>query len=111
MTSALSKVSVLNDWGILTPSVSSNREAALAILEAGKPALTFLRPLLADKNPALLEGSKEATAAIDYKYRRCDFAYHLISQILGRPEVFDRNPQKRDQEIEALQKELDKSIT
>src|SRR5262245_32551216 len=58
LCSALAIVLDLNDWGHLDQGGSYDDFAAQALLEVGPAALPYLRPLLDDRNPAWLSGSK-----------------------------------------------------
>jgi hypothetical protein len=98
----------LNDWGILSPSGSFDRESAQALLETGKTALECLAPILDDDSPAPLFGSKVATTSKVYRYRRKDFAYRYASLLIGKSPVFDRDPKERDKDIDRLKAELKK---
>lgn len=108
LSSALKNLEFMNDWGHLTPSDSSGAEAGGAVIEIGKRAIDLLKPLLNDKRPAPCLEFESATLSNFYHYRRADFAHFLISRIAGRPFVFEKDVQKRDLQIEALLRELDK---
>lgn len=73
----------------------------------GRDALPALRPLLDDKAPALLEGSKDATLSKVYSYRRADFAYRYVCLILGWAYSFERDLGERDARISLAKKRLD----
>jgi hypothetical protein len=42
-----------------------------------------------------------------YQYRRCDFAYRYLAQILGFAPRFDPDPRRRDTDIAALKRRLE----
>src|SRR5271165_1107218 len=104
--SALENTLALNDWSILAEKDSGDMESAHALLETGKVALKYLKPLLGNDKPALLDGSQESTLSIGYKYRRKDFAYRYASLILGQSASFWPDPKRRDKDIETLKSKL-----
>ena len=103
---ALTTQTYLNDWGYLHPREPHDGEAAKALAELGEAATRCLTPLLDDCRPASLFGGEEATMSGTYKYRRCDFAYRYLSQILGSTPGFDPDPERRDNDIALLKKKL-----
>jgi len=106
---ALKNLTFLNDFGYLEPSGAYDGEAAMMLIDVGKPAIDCLGNLLGDKNEAPLFGSKEATAGSAFGYRRCDFAYRYIMLILSREPTFPGDPADRDKLIAALKRELSRS--
>lgn len=98
---ALTHLVFYNDWGYLDPSGSHDGEAATALLELGDAAVACLRPLLADRTPAPLYGSEDATMSSMYKYRRCDFAYRYLIKLRGGEPRFAADPAERDRLIDA----------
>jgi hypothetical protein len=106
LCSALENTLALNDWGILSEKDSFDNEAARALLEAGEVSLKYLKPLLDNDKPALLNGSQAATRSIADKYRRKDYAYRYASLILGQTPAYSADPKKRDKDIENLIKKL-----
>lgn len=110
LCAALGHSRYLNDWGYLDLSESYDGEAAKALLETAAAAVPFLSPLLADKRPAPLFGSEEATLSSMYQYRRCDFAYRYQALIKGMEPRFEKRPSDRDKAIAALKNQLAKEI-
>jgi len=112
LCSALSKLRALDDWGQLDADADASFDgiAAEGLLETGKVAITYLRPLLDDRSPARLAGSEESTLSVLYEYRRADFAYRYLCLILGIPPKFHLELEKRDKEIEDVKGELDKLL-
>jgi hypothetical protein len=104
--STLKNTRWLNDWGLLSPSGSSDFEAAGALLETGKEALKFLVPILDDAGEAPLSGSEEASISSRYRFRRKDFAYRYVSLIRGDVPSFHAEPKNRDADIDALKAKL-----
>jgi hypothetical protein len=96
----------LNDFGYLAPDGSYDGPAALALLELGRAAIPALRPLLDDTSQAFLSGSEEATMAKLYGYRRADFAFRSLAQIVGEDATFEKDPARRDEAIAALRAKL-----
>jgi hypothetical protein len=103
---ALATQVYLNDWGYLDPNEPYDGEAARLLLEQGDAAKPCLIRLLDDTRPAPLFGSEEATMSRTFQYRRRDFAYRYLSQILGMKPVFDPDPTRRDAEIAQLKKRI-----
>ena len=106
LTGALRTLSNLNDFGHLGPGGGYDGPAAKPLLEIGRAAIKPLVALLSDERPAPLMGSEEATLSQDYGYRRCDFAFRYLSEILGRDPQFAPTPAERDPAIAALRAEL-----
>jgi hypothetical protein len=96
----------LNDFGYLAPDGSYDGPAALALVELGRAAIPALRPLLDDTSKAFVSGSEEATMAKLYGYRRADFAFRYLAQILGEDPTFEKDPARRDEAIAALRAKL-----
>lgn len=101
---ALVNLNYLNDWGYLDKDESFDGEAARAVLELNRTALPYLIPILDDEREAPLFGTEEATMSSIYKYRRKDFAYRYVSQILGLEPLFASDPKERDEIIESFRK-------
>jgi hypothetical protein len=104
--SALATQVYLNDWGYLDPNEPYDGEEARFLLEQGDAARSCLVRLLDDSRPAPLFGSEEATMSHTFQYRRCDFAYRYLSQILGLKPTFDPDPKRRDADITQLKKRV-----
>jgi hypothetical protein len=100
--SALARNAFYNTWGLPGFQLSDTAEALIAL---GKDALPALRPLLRDQREAPLSGSKDATTSRMYANRVCDYAWVLISEILGRPYEYALDPAARDQSIASLLRE------
>jgi hypothetical protein len=92
-----------NAWGLPGYQLTST---AHALIELGDYAVTVLKPLLADKRPAPLSGSQDATTSSMYGNRVCDYAWVLISEIGNQRYVYFRDPAERDLAIEALRRGL-----
>jgi hypothetical protein len=103
LCSALVNTVMMNDWGGLT----LDGLAAKALLDTGRAALPYLRPILDNNDSALLGGSSSATVSEIYNYRRADYAYRYASLILSREPMFDYNPEVRDKAIAGLRQQLD----
>lgn len=84
LTDALRTLPNLNDFGHLGPGGGYDGPAAKPLIEIGEPAIEPLTALLSDERPAPLMGSEEATLSHDHGYRRSDFAFRYLSEILGR---------------------------
>lgn len=106
LSDALRTLANLNDFGHLGPGGGYDGPAAKPLIEIGEPAIKPLVALLSDKRPAPLMGSEEATLSQDHGYRRCDFAFRYLSEILGRDPQFASTPTERDPAIAALHAEL-----
>ena len=107
LTSALRKQKpFLNDWGRLEPQESYDAESGRALLELGKGAINYLKPMLKDSTRVRLYGSEDALASSEYQYRRKDFAYRYISLLLNKEPEFSANPKERDKAIDVLAKQL-----
>lgn len=96
---ALQTQNYFNAWGVPGQSLSAAAEALIAL---GDAALARLRPLLSNRASAPLSGSKDATVGTAYANRVCDYAWVLISEILGRTYRYAREPGERDRQIDAL---------
>ncbi|HBB87626.1 MAG TPA: hypothetical protein DC047_08440 [Blastocatellia bacterium] len=96
-----------NTWGVPGHQLT---DTANAFIGLGETAVAVLRPLLDDKRDAPLSGSHEATTSKIYGNRLCDYAWVLISEIMGRPYVYSQDPAERDQAIQALRDELNREI-
>jgi hypothetical protein len=98
----LAFVHTCNDWGTL----EHDNEAGRALLETGRAALPYLRPLLDDRSRIHYEIFKAYTPSEKEQYRRCDFAYRYACLILGQQPIHDAKPQERDKAIERLRSSL-----
>ena len=107
LTDALRTQANLNDFGHLGPGGGYDGPAGQPLVELGEPAIGPLKALLSDDRPAPLMGSEEATLASEHEYRRSDFAFRYLSEILGREPAFAPTPAERDPAIAALRAELD----
>ncbi len=92
-----------NAWGLPGHPLSDTAHALIAL---GEDAVARLKPLLSDQRPAILSGSKDATASTMYGNRLSDYAWVLINEIKRRPYVYAQDPAARDRAIEALRQEL-----
>ena len=110
LCAALAHVHWMNDWGYLDPDESYDAKVAKALLETGRAALPYLRPLLDNRAEALLFGSEEATLSSLYKYRRNDFATRYAALILSVEPGFDPDPEVRDVAIEAMAARVDEEL-
>jgi hypothetical protein len=72
---ALTHADVLNEWGYLMEGGCREGEPALALIETGIAAIPFLRELLEDQSPALLDGPSAGTLSFSLHYRIADFAH------------------------------------
>lgn len=106
LTDALRTMPNLNDFGHLGPGGGYDGPAAKPLVDIGEPAIKPLVALLSDEQPAPLMGSEEATLSHDHGYRRADFAFRYLSEILGRDPDFASTPAERDPAIAALRAEL-----
>jgi hypothetical protein len=107
LTDALQTQANLNDFGHLGPGGGYDGPAAQPLVEIGAPAIEPLTALLSDDRPAPLMGSEEATLSHDHSYRRSDFAFRYLSEILGREPEFAPTPAERDPAIAALRAEVE----
>ncbi len=101
--SALRSSAFFNAWGM--PGVQLT-DTANALASLGVDAVAALAPLLEDERPAPLAGSKDATASSAYGNRVRDYAWVLISEILGRRYSYPKSPRARDEEIDKLRAHL-----
>lgn len=106
LCSYLENASVMNDWGILDTTNSSDSVAAKSLIELGVDAIPDLERILPKRKVAHLFGSEEGTLSDIFKYRRADYAYRYIKLILGSEPAFLADPKDRDREIESLMKSL-----
>lgn len=102
LCSALGHLVYYNDWTLLDPVESNERQAGQEILDVGKNALICLVPLLDNSRPAPFFGSEDATMSKVYQYRINDFAFRYISLILKNEAPFLPQPQSRDSLIQIL---------
>ena len=96
---ALRRHSFFNSWGL--PGFQLT-ETSLAIIALGGGAVPSLAPLLLERRSAPLSGSEDATTSNTYANRVCDYAWVLISEILGRRYTYSKSPGARDREIGKL---------
>jgi len=106
LCSSLKENKYMNDWGYLLPGHGFDGEASKALLECGKEAIQYLKPLLDDNSMAELLGSEEAALAIAYSYRRKDFAFKAIIELNGGKYEFKKTATERDAVIEKLKKDF-----
>jgi hypothetical protein len=78
----------------------------LALLDIGQPAIKFLRPYLEDDEPVVIGVSTSVIISSRYKYRKCDFAAHVIARIVIADCSFREEPQERDRAIQKLMQRL-----
>jgi hypothetical protein len=100
---ALKKSVFYNSWGLPGYRFTATTDALIAL---GEEAIRALKPLLSDCRTAPLSGSEDATTSTIYGNRLCDYAWVLISEIMGRPYLYSRNLAERDRAIGALRQEL-----
>jgi hypothetical protein len=100
---ALQNSTFFNAWGLPGYQLTPTSQALIAL---GKIALPSLLPLLADKRPAPLAGSRDATTSTIYGNRICDYAWVFLQEIRGESYSYSQDPVERNQEIEALQRAL-----
>jgi len=96
----------MNDWGILDPVTTVDRDAAKLFLGLGSHALRQLLPILDNKSPAPCFGSEIGTDSYREQHRRCDYAYRYGMLLLGQKPRFDRDIAARDKDIASLKKRL-----
>jgi hypothetical protein len=107
LCAALTHAPALNEWGYLMKKDCREGEPAQALVETGVVAIPFLKSLLDDHRPALLEGSQAATLSLSYKYRIADFAHRYICLILSWGYDFHDTPEQRDVEITKIKGKLE----
>jgi hypothetical protein len=88
-----------NSWGVPGYQLT---DTSAALISTGRDGITALQPLLDDPREAPLSGSQDATTSAMYANRICDYAWVLISEILGRPYVYAQDPAERDRQIAEL---------
>jgi hypothetical protein len=88
-----------NAWGVPGYQLT---DTSAALIATGRDGITALQPLLDDPREAPLSGSQDATTSAMYANRICDYAWVLISEILGRPYVYAQDPAERDRQIAEL---------
>lgn len=102
---ALGKFTFFNTWGLPGVQVAATADALIAL---GNDAIRELAPLLDDERAAPSSGSQDATTSSAYGNRVCDYAWVLISEILGRRYRYSKSPRTRDREIAKLRTALSK---
>jgi hypothetical protein len=93
-----------NPWGL--PGVL-NGLAGEHLLALGKVIVPELVNLLDNSKRIYYEGSKEATLGNHYGCRVKDLAAYYISMINAIPFQMDEDPNKRDEEIDAIKHKLE----
>lgn len=95
-----------NSWGLLYEHQDEGT-VGIAFLTIGARAIPALSKLLDDDRTHLTyEGSIEATVGNGYGYRIKDFAAYYIGRILGTPLKYYPSLADRDEQINALKKQL-----
>jgi hypothetical protein len=94
---ALRNSKYFNTWGM--PHLKWG-EAAEAIIAEGRAAEQPLRALLGDTREAPSWGSEYYNEYLRYKYRVRDYAWALLTSILGQKAEIPLNPADRDRLIE-----------
>jgi hypothetical protein len=102
---ALQKNLFYNTWGVPGHQLTYTADAFVAL---GEESIVILEPLLSEKKIAPLEGSEDATTAVIYGNRICDYAWVFIMQIKNRKYTYYQDPAERDKAITILQQELQK---
>ena len=97
LTEALKNAKLFNTWGI--PHVFWE-DAAKALIAEGKATEGPLLALLDDKREARLWGSEGAVEQQRYRYRVCDYAWALLSEVRGERISIPEDPAARDRLIE-----------
>lgn len=100
---ALKRNLFFNAWGLPVHQLTDTSRALIAL---GQDAVLPLRRLLDDHEPAPLSGSQDATTSTLYGNRICDYAWVFVSEILGRPYVYEMDPKERDRQIDDLRHAL-----
>jgi len=95
-------------WGVLSPKGFLPGVYGSELLACGKPAVPFLRKLLSDRRRALVPGSGFEEANRRQGDRVCDYAWVLLSSILGRPTDYPADPEQRDPRIREFDLGLDR---
>jgi hypothetical protein len=99
LTDGLQASKNFNTWGV--PGVYL-QEASDAMIEAGRSAVPALKSMLGDTRAAPIFGSKERMAALQYKYRLCDYALFFLKRIEGDAQfTLPKTPEERDALIKA----------
>lgn len=101
LTDALATSVTFNTWGL--PHLYWE-DSAKAIIDEGEPAVPALKELLRDTRDAPMWGSEEVAEYELYRYRVCDYAWALLTEIRGEAtkEAIPRNPKERDVLIEEM---------
>jgi hypothetical protein len=94
-----------NMWG-LTYVSDDVGEAGKHLLGLGTDATAALKPLLANTEGVLYEGSEEATVGNEQLYRVKDLAAYFLGRIHQKPVTFHADWKARDREIDKLAKSL-----
>lgn len=92
-----------NSWGVPGYQLT---DTSAALIATGRDGIAALQPLLDDTREAPLSGSQDATTSAMYANRICDYAWVLISEILGRPYIYAQDPAERDRQIAELRAAL-----
>lgn len=91
-----------NDWGYFYEEGPVYNDSAKALLSYGKEAIPFLAPLLDDRKNVIYFGSAESALVKRLKLRTCDYAYHYINSIQGKPSPYIMDLGIRDKQIRRL---------
>jgi hypothetical protein len=100
---ALKHAVIFNDWGLAGEYFD---ETARALMQLGEQAIPSLAVLLDDRRLAPCFGSEESTISKDYQNRVCDYAFVMISELMGQSIEYPFDPQSRDTLIGELKKKL-----
>ena len=98
---ALATSETFNTWGL--PHLYWE-DSAKAIIDEGEPAVPALKELLRDTRDAPMWGSEEVVEYELYRYRVCDYAWALLTEIRGeaKKDAIPRDPKERDVLIEEM---------
>ncbi len=92
---SLATSETFNTWGL--PHLYWE-DSAIAIIDEGENAVPALKGLLRDTRDAPMWGSEEVVEYELYRYRVCDYAWALLTEIRGDPRkrTIPTSPKERD---------------
>lgn len=107
---ALGREGNFTRWGVITGEGLLPGVYGHELIRLGPAAAPYLRALLADRRRAPVFGAGSADRESARRGDRvCDYAWVFLAAILGRPVVYEADPERRDTRIRAFDLELDRA--